>query len=88
MMPGTIKNSRNDKEAVIVSLQSSLQLRVGLSGTEIEYYTTQEPGWLRELKQNIPGLERIFWELTLGKKAKMPVLAGIESPPDPIAVPA
>lgn len=35
MMPETIENSRNDKEAVIVPLQSSVQLRVGLSGTEI-----------------------------------------------------
>lgn len=55
----------------------------------IKYYTIQEPGWLPELKQNIPGLgEGISWELTLGEKAVMPVLAGPRSPPDPTAVPA
>lgn len=38
IVPGAIKNSRNGKKAVTDSLQSSLQLRVGLFGTEIEYY--------------------------------------------------
>ena len=77
------------KEVVTGSLQCSLRLKVGPLGTEIKCCTTQGPSCFHELKQNIPGLkEGISWELTLGQKALMPVLAGSESPPDPRAVPA
>lgn len=57
MMPGTTENSRKVKGVVTGSLRCSFQLRVGLFGTKIKCYNSQDPGWLHRLNQKIPELE-------------------------------